>query len=147
MKIINPTGLGLREDSGGSGRFGSPRGQRKHKGIDLLCEPGQVVLAPTFGRIVRAFPYADDTKYVGCRIFNDQYMSKLFYFVPYEDLIMDDVQAGQEIGIAQDISQKYGGGMRAHIHLELWKLNPTILLNPELYIDAKGISELRNGGY
>lgn len=42
MILVNPTKLGLREDSAGSGRFGAKRGNRQHSGYDFLCKPGQI---------------------------------------------------------------------------------------------------------
>lgn len=146
MILTNPTGLGLREDSGGSGRFGASRGNRKHEGYDFLCIPGQIVKAIISGKLVRAYPYTNDLSYKGCRIWGKDWMVKMFYFIPYDNLINIDVIAGEEIGIAQDISAKYGGGMKSHIHVSLYKLNPTKLVNPEDYIDADK-EKLRSGGY
>ena len=135
MRLYNWTGLGLREDAGGSGRFGAPRGKRKHRGYDRLAIPGQEIFAPMSGKMVRSFPYIDDKNYTGCAIWADDFMIKMWYFTPIETLLHQYVEAGQMIGIAQDISLKYGGGMQAHVHLGLWGLHPTKLLNPELYFD------------
>ena len=146
MIIHNPTGGGLREDPAGSGRFGASRGNRKHEGYDFLCEPGQLVKAPIPGRLVRAYPYADDLSYMGCRIWGPDFMVKAFYFEPYDKLINEMVLAGEVIGIAQDISLKYGGGMLPHIHCGLYKLNPTKLVNIENYLDTEE-NRLKNGGY
>jgi len=146
MKLYNPTGLGIRSDAGGDGHFGAKRGDRKHEGLDFLCEPGQVVKAVIAGKLVRAFPYAGDTFYTGCRIWGACWMSKMFYFEPYARLVNEDVLAGEVIGIAQDISKKYGGDMKPHIHCALYKLNPTLLVNPEDYLGGDG-EQLKNGGY
>lgn len=146
MILFNPTGKDIRSDSGGCGRFGSKRGKRKHEGTDFLCEPEQVVRAVIQGRLVRAFPYANDLSYTGCRIWGKEWMAKMFYFKPYEHLINESVLAGEVIGIAQDISQKYGCEMKPHIHVGLYKLNPTLLVNPEDYLDADK-EKLRCGGY
>ena len=150
MKLCNPTGKGIRSDSGGDGHFGASRGDRKHNGLDFLCEPGQVVRATISGKLTRSRPYYNDVEYVGCGIWGKKYMVKMWYFVPYEDLILDEVKAGQEIGIAQDISKKYGGGMLPHLHLGLWSLEPTTLLNPEKYIimiTDEQIEKLKDKGY
>ena len=150
MKLCNPTGKGIRSDSGGDGHFGASRGDRKHNGLDFLCEPGQVIRAAISGKLTRSRPYYNDVEYVGCGIWGKGYMVKMWYFVPYEDLIHDQVKAGQEIGIAQDISKKYGGGMLPHIHLGLWSLEPTTLLNPEKYIimiTDEQIEKLKEKGY
>ena len=146
MILQNPTGLGLREDSGGSGRFGASRGKRKHEGFDFLCVPGQIVKAVIAGKLVSAYPYAGDVIFAGCRIWGKEWMSKMFYFIPYTHRINEDVLAGEDIGIAQDISAKYGGGMLPHIHVGLYKLNPTLLVNPEKYLDTEE-NRLKDGGY
>ena len=136
----------MREDPAGSGRFGASRGNRTHQGYDFLCEPGQLVKAVIAGRLVKAYPYADDLTYTGCRIWGKDWMAKMFYFKPHEHLINESVLAGEVIGIAQDISLKYGGGMKAHIHVSLYKLNPTKLVNIENYFDTEE-NRLKNGGY
>ena len=150
MKLCNPTGKGIRSDKQGDGHFGASRGNRTHQGLDFLCEPGQIVRAAISGKLSRSRPYHNDTEYVGCGIWGKKYMVKMWYFTPYEDLIHDQVKAGQEIGLAQDISQKYGGSMLPHIHLGLWSLEPTTLLNPEKYIimiTDKQIEKLKKGGF
>ncbi len=150
MRLYNPTGKGIRSDSGGDGHFGARRGKRKHEGIDLLCKPGQVVIAPIAGKIIRSYPYQNDRVYTGVSILADYYMVKLWYLTPYEDLIISRVEVGQEIGLAQDISVKYGGEMKPHIHMGFWSLHPTTLLNPEDFLepieDGK-IVKLKSGGY
>jgi len=146
LRLYNWTSLGLRDDAAGSGRFGSPRGSRKHQGYDRLCVPGQIIKSPLSGKMVRSYPYAKDMSYKGCSIWSDEFMIKMWYFEPYEDLIHSVVEAGQDIGIAQDISAKYGGEMKPHVHLGLWGLYPTVLLNPELYFADN--DKLKNsGGY
>lgn len=146
MIIYNPTGKEIRSDSGGDGHFDSSRGKRKHEGTDFLCEPGQIVRAVIAGRLVRAYPYQGDTFYTGCRIWGKSWMAKMFYFEPYAYLINENVLQGEAIGIAQDISKKYGGDMKPHIHTGLYKLNPTLLVNPEEYLNADKEC-LRKGGY
>ena len=146
MILVNPSGMGLREDSGGSGRFGAPRGKRKHEGYDFLCKPGQIIKAVIAGKLIRAYPYAGDVIFTGCRIWGKDWMSKMFYFIPHKHLINEDVLAGENIGIAQDISAKYGGGMLAHIHVALYKLNPTKLVDIEKFLDTEE-NRLKEGGY
>jgi len=146
MIIYNPTGLGIRSDPAGDGHFGASRGNRKHEGLDFLVAPGQIVKAVIAGKLVRAYPYVDDVIFAGCRLWGKDFMAKMFYFIPHEKLIHEDVLAGEEIGIAQDISAKYGGGMKAHIHVGLYSLNPTKLVNPEDYLDTEE-NRLKNGGY
>ena len=154
MILFNSTGMDIRSDPAGDGHFGARRLRtvngkvvtQKHEGIDRLCKPGQIVRAEIAGKLVRAYPYVGDFVYTGCRIWGKDFMAKMFYFIPHDNLINVDVLAGEEIGIAQDISAKYGGGMLAHIHVGLYKLNPTLLVNPENYLDTEE-NRLKNGGY
>ncbi len=118
--MISPTGKGVRgTDNWGSGAFGASRGERTHKGADYICEPGQSVVAPCTGFIVReARPYAD-RPYSGVLIADGVMTIKLFYFSPFEHLIGKGVEQGQAIGIAQDISAPGYAGMTPHIHMEI----------------------------
>lgn len=121
MIWVNPTGKGMRNDSAGSGAFGAPRGSRKHRGIDLLCEPGQEVLAPLDGIFQRlAFPYSDTQEYSGILLLSQPYEVKLFYLLPFSNLVGAWVSAGTPIGTAQDVTERYPGqGMLPHIHVQV----------------------------
>lgn len=146
MILYNPTGQGIRKDEKGDGHFGASRGNRLHEGYDFLAAPGQIVKAVIAGKLVRAYPYAGDVIFAGCKIWGKSFMAKMFYFIPHSNLINENVLAGEEIGIAQDISAKYGGGMKPHIHVAVYSLNPTRLLNPEDYFDTEE-NRLKEGGY
>lgn len=119
----------LREDSSGSGRFGASRGNRTHKGVDLEVTKGEEVYSPFSGVIVRTTrPYADDAKYKGIVLKSDSGIEmKIFYMNP--SVSSGRVSKGQVIGYAQAISEKYGGSMKDHIHVEIRKKG--ILQNPE----------------
>ena len=129
IKITSPTGLGIRSDPAGDGHYGAPRGRRKHDGLDFLCKPGQTVRCPIeAGKVIReARPYARGT-YSGLLIQNKHLAIKIFYLDPWPGVIGKIVQRGEPIGIAQDVSEKYQGGMEAHIHLAVVSFNPQILL-------------------
>jgi murein DD-endopeptidase MepM/ murein hydrolase activator NlpD len=127
--MINPTGREIRFDSKGSGAFGASRGSRMHKGTDYLCSPGQDVYSPISGHVMRvAYPYADDPNYSGILIQSENIGIKMFYFEPFLHLVKQRVNAGDVIGVAQDISKKYGGDMKPHIHLECVNINPAELI-------------------
>ena len=130
MKIISPTGLGIRNDPMGLGIYGAPRGHRIHQGLDFVCKPGQDVLCPIVsGKLMReAKPYADDEKYSGCLIWGRQIIIKMFYLKPWKWVIGEYIKQGDPIGIAQDISEKYGEDMTPHIHLTIVSLDPEILM-------------------
>ncbi len=133
VTIINPTGKGIRSDPAGSGLYGAPRGNRRHRGLDLLCAPGQTVVAPLAGRIVRiARPYADDAHLSGLLIAGARMEIKLFYLQPHARLIGSDVRAGDAVGIAQDVTFRYPHqGMRPHIHMEVTACDPLLFLRLE----------------
>jgi len=125
--MISPTGKGIRSDAAGDGHYGAPRGNRKHNGTDYLCDPGQHIVAPIAGIFTRiAYPYPDKT-YSGLVIEGKHLTVKMFYFDPLPDFIMLEIFQGQVIGVAQDISKRYGGLMLPHIHLEIVNFDPAIL--------------------
>jgi len=54
--LTNPTGKGIRNDAGGLGHFGAPRGKKAgkplfHEGIDFSATVGQTIVAPFDGKI------------------------------------------------------------------------------------------------
>jgi len=128
--MISPTGKGLRSDSSGDGRYGSPRGKRKHRGRDYLCEPDQGIVAPISGIITRvAYPYADKS-YSGVEIEGKHLTVKMFYLNPLPSFIRQEVFQGQIIGFAQNIAAKYkDSNMLPHIHLEITKVDPAIFID------------------
>ena len=132
MKIINPTGRGLRNDEMGSGNYGAGRGRRYHQGYDFLCKPGQEVIAPIAGLITRtAYPYAGNRQYLGLVLQGEWCEVKLFYVkIKSWNLVRKRVKAGDVIGIAQDISDKYGPGCLPHVHLEM-RVDPALFLEGE----------------
>lgn len=128
LRLISPTGRGIRSDRQGSGYYGSPRGNRTHKGADYIAYPDQEVVAPIDGTIVRvAYPYRDKT-YSGVVIENSFLSVKMFYFVPIPESIGKDVRQGTVIGHAQDISKRYSKGMVPHIHLQIDSIDPNIFV-------------------
>jgi len=130
MQIINPTGLGIRNDSGGSGSHGSKRGSRIHNGVDFKCVKDQAILMPVDGLISReSLPYKDDLKWRGVYIYNERIEIQMWYFIPFKSVIGKIITVGQVIGYAQDIGEKYEG-VTAHIHVRIIKIDP-LLLFPE----------------
>ena len=126
MEVYNPTGKGIRMDAGGDGHHGAPRGDRWHDGIDFECAPGQGIYMPVTGRVKRlSRPYADDPNYSGLMLYNDQIEIKLWYFSP-SVRIGREYLAGDIIGIAQNIGNKYPG-VTPHVHLRVTKIDPLLL--------------------
>lgn len=110
----------IRVDKYGDGHFMAPRGERFHRGLDLVVVPGDKVFMPIHGTLARlAYPYADDLKWQGALITNEHWWIKIFYFRPNILAIGKDLKMGEHIGTAQNIASKYGKGMIPHIHFEL----------------------------
>ena len=131
--ILNPTGLGVRNDGQGNGNFGSPRGKRRHDGVDFICIPGERVRWPISGLFTRmSRPYADDPHYTGAYVIGQRVSIKLWYFEPYPELVGQQVQQGDFAGIAQDVSMKYNDPeqppMTPHVHLQVVVIDPTLLM-------------------
>lgn len=138
--MISPTGLGIRSDGAGDGRFGAPRGDHEHKGLDFLAQPGQPVVMPiAVGRGRRlAYPYHYEGDYCGIEV--EGYargvggvIMKMFYMIPFQ--VDVEILEGSLIGWAQDISKKYGEPMRPHIHLEIRKNG--VLIDPETLLERR----------
>ena len=119
MKFNSPTKPLRRRkcDGFGCGEYGASRGNRKHKGIDLLVNPGADIFAPISGKIRFANPYSNDTRFKGVEISSALHGVKLFYFLPSVKN-GEMVKAGQRIGKAQNLGIKYPG-IPNHIHLEV----------------------------
>jgi murein DD-endopeptidase MepM/ murein hydrolase activator NlpD len=141
MKVVSPTGLGIRGlDDWGSGHYGAPRGNRVHNGTDFICVPGQDVYAPITGKIVRvAYPYAGDLKWSGCLIVGDRTEAKMFYMRLSRHIVGSFVEAGDVIGTAQNISNRYSSPdrepMTPHVHLQIKMMD---YINPALYLEEEG---------
>lgn len=123
----------IRNDSGGSGHYGARRTRGtykyKHRGIDYCCKPGEEILSPATGLIVReAKPY-NHGEYTGFVLDTKRCRFKIFYIKLYEGLVGQIVRQGQPIGTAQDISLKYKKeGVTPHFHIEVVRCDPEILL-------------------
>ena len=133
MKFINPTSGGIRNDMGGSGYHGAPRGTRLHDGVDFSCEDGENVLMPVDGTIIReSLPYGDDLRWRGVHIASSRIEIKMWYFEPRVGIIGNTYRAGTAIGIAQNIGSKRGyEGVTPHIHLRIVKIDPLLLFKIE----------------
>jgi len=122
-------------DVWGSGEFGAPRGTRTHKGIDYDCPVGAVVHTPVDGKVTKlGYPYSDDLTFRYCEVTDkDSARHRLFYIEPTVKQ-GDIVQAGDAVGIQQDISGRYRDEnkppMHNHVHYEILMQNGTPI-NPE----------------
>jgi hypothetical protein len=139
FSIISPTGLGIRNDTGGSGNFRASRGTRIHKGLDFEAIPGQDVVAPCDCTIARrAYPYSDSREYCGVLLENKWCWIKIFYINPISDFTDRPYEAGATIGTAQDISERYTK-VTPHIHLQIRIKEFNLIgthINPEIFLVA-----------
>ncbi len=129
----SPTGNGVRgADKHGSGTYLAGRGKRLHEGVDYISFPGQEIVAPTKGFIIRErWPYAEPTEgvfYGGVQIRGPNCVVTIFYFQLDKKLIKMNVREGQVIGIAQDLTLKYPG-ITNHVHLHFDLINPELFIN------------------
>jgi len=119
----------IRMDTAGSGKYGARRGKRWHKGVDYIAIPGEEVIAPISGRITRiAKPYAN-TDFSGIELQSANMTIKMFYFEPFLSVVGSYVSQGEPIGVMQDVSKHYMGGMKPHIHIQIEYINPDIFIN------------------
>ena len=77
-----------------------------------------------------AKPYASGN-YSGVVIEAKRLSLRIFYFHPFPKLIGKVVKLGDEVGIAQDISQKYKL-VTPHIHIEVMSCDPEIFINQKV---------------
>jgi hypothetical protein len=120
----NPThGLIRGTDAYGSGRFGAVRdgGKRKHHGVDYVVAPGDWVEAPIAG-VVTKYGYAyrrnTDLRYIEIRNPETGMRARVLYV----DATVADgaaITAGEIIGTAQNLADRYPGGITNHVHVEL----------------------------
>lgn len=135
MQFMNPTGRGIRNDAGGAGYFGAPRGNRLHKGTDYIAQyifkvkKGQEIWMPVGqGEIARtSLPYKNDLKWRGVYIFHPRIELQMWYLEPVGELIRaGPLEIGTVIGHAQNIGEKYPD-VTPHIHLQIVRIDPTIV--------------------
>jgi len=127
----------IRNDRAGGGRFGDPRGDRAHTGVDWVIDPGAPILAPVTGIVTKlGYCYGDDLTWRYVEITDGfRLRHRLFYVAPD---VVDGVQVHPDkpIGRAQDITRRYPGqGMTPHVHYEIKDpdgehINPETLLCP-----------------
>ncbi len=122
--FANPTHNLIRgTDAYGSGQFGAERdgGKRRHHGVDYIATPGDWVEAPIAG-VVTKYGYAyrkdSDLRYVEIKNPENGMIAKVLYV---DATIADGstVAAGEIIGTAQDLAERYPGGITNHVHVEL----------------------------
>lgn len=126
--------MSVRVDPKGDGHFGSKRSGHTHQGTDFLVNEGDGVDSPIDGRIVRyGYAYRDSATYRNIVIRGEGVEIKIMYARLMSGVnVGDTVKRGEQIGVAQAVSQRYGGPpMRDHIHVEARRIAGDQLMNPE----------------
>jgi len=125
-------------DPTGHGDYGKSRGSKKHRGFDLLADPGDVVYSPINGvvsKIGYCYSFALQFRYI--EIVNDEYRWRLMYASPTVNTFVGArVAAGEAVGAVQDIAGYWNKGksskqakMLNHLHAEVKKNG--LLTDPE----------------
>ena len=113
----------IRVDSMGDGHYLAPRGNHQHKGVDYIVTPGEIILMPFNGYLVReARPYSDSAL-SGAILQSRDLTLKVLYFNPLLHRVGHILPAGTIIGHADDIRIKHGSRMTPHIHVEVIHMN------------------------
>lgn len=130
--FANPTHNAIRGlDVYGSGSFGATRdgGRRKHHGVDYIAAPGDWVESPIAGTVTRyGYAYRRQTELRFVEIRNAE--TGMTARVLYVDATVADgavVAAGEIIGTAQNLADRYPGGITNHVHVELNDKNGRLL--------------------
>ncbi len=127
----------VRNDGWGNGKFGARRkrtdGTRyTHQGTDYIVSPGQELYMPYTSTYARpAYPHTDSKTFSGALFVSERVDFKILYFRSTVQ-VGQTISAGQVIGIAQDISKRYGCSssgdyMVPHIHFEIKRLDPELI--------------------
>jgi hypothetical protein len=134
----NPTHNLIRgEDAYGSGQFGAARdgGKRKHHGVDYIATAGDWVEAPIAGVVTKyGFAYRKDSdlRYIEIKNAETGMTAKVLYV----DATVADgatVAAGEILGTAQDLAERYPAGITNHVHVELIN-GQGVLLDPATFL-------------
>ncbi|XP_040922538.1 leukocyte cell-derived chemotaxin-2-like [Toxotes jaculatrix] len=114
-------------DSWGQGHYGARRGNRDHRGLDIMCSDDSIVYAPfdvtLHGKVI---VYTDPEKAAinsGINLEGEGLCFKLFYVRP--DRTSGSVRKGERIGIMLPMQSVYPG-ITSHIHVQMCdKTDPT----------------------
>ena len=121
----------IRNDSQGLGKFGTLRQGHTHQGLDIKVSKGDEIKAPFdmvysySGRV-----YKDDPKYIASEYKTKNGTFRVMYMTPKSGKAT--FKAGEVIGVAQSIKEKWGSSMQDHIHVEVRENG--VLKDPEKYL-------------
>jgi len=143
--------LKIREqDVVGAGHYGAPRGNRLHKGVDLITMPGELVKSFTLGEVTKiGYPYDPSDEKRGhlryVEVSFDGTRFRYFYVQPLVE-VGDQVLVGQSIGLSQNLTEVYPG-ITPHFHFEVrnsdgFSMNPLDSF-PDLGVDDDTTSTVK----
>lgn len=105
-------------DDWGCGHYGAPRGDRVHRGVDIVAAPGDPVFCLNRGIVTKVgYPYSDDLSYRYVEVTDAGVRWRYFYCEPIVN-VGDEVDAYTQIGTAQALGDRYPG-ITPHMHLEV----------------------------
>ena len=128
----------IRNDSIGKGRFGATRGsrgQRSHKGLDLLSAEGSPITASKCGRVLfagidKGYGWYIEILHPDGRTSRYAHLSRLLAAVG------DWVSSGQRIGICGKSGNADEAKIQPHLHFEIREndiaVDPLRLLDPRI---------------
>ena len=129
-----------RSDIHGDGHYYASRGNRKHNGLDLVYQPGQVVKCFAEGLVTKlGYAYSDDLSYRYVQVTDIQGLHCRYFYVAPSVKIRQSVREGFVLGKAQEIGRRYPG-ITPHIHFEVLVRvsGQKVFLNPLQYLRALG---------
>ncbi|KAF2069334.1 hypothetical protein CYY_009349 [Polysphondylium violaceum] len=126
--FVNPTGKGIRNDSGGQGHFRAPRGTTTHEGIDFSTIVGQDIVAPFDGYAMNrigaksGYPLVD---IYPTKPYSEFDYLQILYVVKPETIssgVSRLVKAGGVVGVAANLQTlNYPPTVGPHVHVQLLK--------------------------
>lgn len=122
-------------DPKGCGHFEAPRGSKLHKGFDIVSIADESVVSMIDGVVTKiGYPYQRALQFRYVEVSNEEYRIRLMYVEPTKGLKVGDyVCSGDRVGYAQNISGYWKGGMKNHVHIEIYKKGN--LVDPEPYLN------------
>ncbi len=119
------------DDPTGHGYYGARRKNKKHRGLDLVCDPGEEVTAPISGKVTKiGYPYSFALQFRYVEITGNVYRIRLMYVEPSSAIKVGDmVKIESVVGYTQDIAGFWDDGMLNHLHIEVYKHG--LLTDPE----------------
>lgn len=123
-------------DDQGNGKYLAKRGDRQHKGVDLVTDINEPITSPCAGTVTKiGYPYDPQNikkghlRYVQVTD-QDKLKVRMFYVEPCVK-IGDKIEEDQIIGHSQDLTQIYPG-ITQHVHFEIKRVSA--YMNPIQYL-------------